>query len=70
MGKQKQNWRLYGGTSKDDNIKELKNHLVSVIDWVSTVFSDVETEMRGLDWERLYETFKKQPYSPQKCRNK
>lgn len=49
---------------KDDNIQELKNYFVSVIDWVSTVFSDVESEMRGLEWGRLYETYKKQPYSP------
>lgn len=51
---------------KDNNIKELKAYFNSVIDWVSTVFSDVESEMRGLEWGRLYETYKKQPYSPQK----
>lgn len=50
---------------KDDNIRELKNYFTSVIDWVSTVFKDVEGEMRGLEWGRLYETYKKQPYSPQ-----
>jgi hypothetical protein len=51
---------------KDDNIKELKTYFTSVIDWVSTVFTDVESEMKGLEWGRLYETYKKQPYSPQK----
>jgi len=50
----------------DDNITELKNYFNSVIDWVSTVFIDVESEMRGLEWGRLYETYRKQPYSPQK----
>jgi hypothetical protein len=50
---------------KDDNIKELKDYFTSVIDWVSTVFKDVEREMCGLEWGRLYETYKKQPYSPQ-----
>lgn len=50
----------------DTNINELKTYFNSVIDWVSTVFTDVESEMRGLDWGRLYETYKKQPYSPQK----
>jgi len=30
------------------------------------VFIDVESEMRGLEWGRLYETHKKQPYDPQK----
>ena len=47
----------------DDNITELKNYFISVIDWVSTVFTDVESEMRGLEWGRLYETYRKQPYN-------
>lgn len=47
----------------DKNITELKNYFISVIDWVSTVFIDVETEMRGLEWGRLYETYRKQPYN-------
>lgn len=51
---------------RDTNINELKNYFNSVIDWVSSVFSDVESEMCGLEWGRLYETYKKQPYSPQK----
>jgi len=51
---------------KATDITELKNYFTSVIDWVSTVFEDVESEMRGLEWGRLYETYKKQPYSPQK----
>lgn len=50
----------------DTNINELKTYFNSVIDWVSTVFTDVESEMRGLEWGRLYETYRKQPYSPQK----
>ena len=50
---------------KDENINELKTYFTSVIDWVSTVFKDVEKEMCGLEWGRLYETYKKQPYSPQ-----
>ena len=47
----------------DTNITELKNYFTAVIDWVSTVFTDVETEMRGLEWGRLYETYSKQPYN-------
>lgn len=34
----------------DDNIKELETYFTSVIDWVSTIFNDVESEMRGLPW--------------------
>jgi len=51
---------------KDTNIKELKNYFNSVIDWVSTIFIDVEKEMQGIEWGRLYETYKKQPFNPKK----
>lgn len=50
----------------DDNINELKTYFNSVIDWVSTVFIDVENEMRGLEWGRLYEIYHNQPYDPKK----
>ena len=36
----------------DDNITELENYFNSVIDWVSTVFTDVDSEMKGLEWGR------------------
>lgn len=48
----------------DDNITELKGYFASVIDWVSSVFLDVEKEMCGLDWGRLYETYCNTPYDP------
>lgn len=48
----------------DTNINELKTYFNSVIDWISGVFSDVESEMRGLEWGRLYETYHKTPYDP------
>ena len=47
----------------DKNITELKNYFTSVIDWVSTVFIDVESEMKGLEYGRLYETYSKKPYN-------
>jgi hypothetical protein len=50
----------------DTNITELKNYFNSVVDWASTAFIDVESEMRGLEWGRLYETYRKNPYSPKK----
>jgi len=49
----------------DADITELKTCFNSVIDWVSTVFIDDEREMCGLEWGRLYETYRKQPYNPQ-----
>jgi len=53
----------------DNNIDELKRYFNSVIDWVSSVFIDVENEMRGLEWGRLYETYHKNSYDPQKISN-
>ena len=49
---------------RDDNINELKTYFNTVISWVSTVFSDVESEMCGLEWGRLYELYHSKPYSP------
>ena len=49
----------------DTNITELKTYFNCVIDWVSTVFLDVESEMRGLEWGNLYETYHHKPYSPE-----
>ncbi len=51
---------------KDKNIDELKKYFNSVIDWVSSVFTDVESEMRGLEWGRLYEEYHKKAYNPAK----
>lgn len=50
----------------DTGIKELKTYFNTVIDWVSGVFSDVESEMRGLEWGRLYEEHHAKSYDPAK----
>ena len=50
----------------DNNITELENCFNSVIDWASTVFKDVEKEMCGLEWGRLYKTYHKKSFSPAK----
>ena len=50
----------------DKNITEVKNYFTSVIDWVSSVFTDVESEMRGLEWGRLYEKHHATAYNPSK----
>ena len=50
----------------DNNINELKTYFNTVIDWVSGVFNDVEKEMCGLEWGRLYETYYKKSYDPKK----
>ena len=48
----------------DNNIKELKSYFSSVIDWVAGTFIDVESEMSGLEWGRLYEEYHKNGYDP------
>lgn len=50
----------------DKNINELKTYFNSVIDWVSTVFTDVHPEMCGLEWGRLYEEYHSKSYHPEK----
>src|SRR3989344_4779827 len=50
----------------DRNIDELKKYFNTVIDWVSSVFTDIENEMRGLEWGRLYEEYQKKAYNPAK----
>jgi hypothetical protein len=54
----------------DTDITELEVYFTSVIDWVSTTFKDVEKEMRGLEWGRLYEQYHSKPYNPTDVSNK
>lgn len=51
---------------KNKDIKELKTYFNKVINWVSTVFTDVENEMCGREWGRLYEQYYKSKYDPTK----
>lgn len=50
----------------DKNIDELKKYFNSVIDWISSIFNDVESEMCGLEWGRLYEQHHKKAYDSKK----
>ena len=54
----------------DDNITELKSYFTSVIDWISGVFIDVESEMKGLNWGELYERYHHNAYSPEEVSKK
>jgi hypothetical protein len=47
-------------------ITELKNYFNSVINWAAGVFTDIESEMRGLEWGRLYEEYHEKVYDPAK----
>lgn len=54
----------------DNNINEVKTYFNTVIDWISSVFIDVEDEMCGLEWGRLYETYHNTAYNPKKISEK
>ncbi len=54
----------------DTNINELVRYFTSVIDWVSAIFTDVEKEMCGIEWGRLYETYKGHGYDPKAISDK
>ncbi len=44
------------------DITELRSYFTKVIDWISSVFTDVESEMRGLEWGRMYKTYHTKTY--------
>ncbi len=54
----------------DNNINELKSYFNSVIDWISSVFSDVDRTMNGLEWGELYEKYYRNPYDPDEVSEK
>lgn len=54
----------------DTDIDDLRDYFNSVINWVSTVFIDVESEMKGLEWGRLYETYHDNEYNPHQVSEK
>ena len=50
----------------DTNINELKTYFNSVIDWADGLFDEVYSEMKSIEWGRLYEIYHKQPYNKKK----
>lgn len=50
----------------DKIIDGVKTYFNSVIDWVSSVFTETEPEMRGIEWGRLYEEYHDKPYNASK----
>ena len=55
---------------RDVSIDELKTYFNTVIDWASSVFDMTESEMCGLEWGRLYETFHNKAYSPKEIHDR
>lgn len=50
----------------DTDINELKNYFNSVIDWIGSIFVNVYSEMKGLEWGELYEKYHSNPYNVSK----
>jgi hypothetical protein len=49
----------------DSSIAELQGYFTTVIDWISAVFTrSPDSEMRGLEWGRLYEEHHAKGYDP------
>ncbi len=47
----------------DTNIDELKNHFVTVINWVGSVFSYTGDYLRDIEWGRLYRQHHSKPFN-------
>lgn len=47
-----------------NDIGEVTSYFESVLNWASTVFTDIEKEMCGLEWGRLYEEYHSTAYDP------
>ncbi len=54
----------------DTDINELKVYFNSVIDWVDGLFADTYSEMKNIEWGRLYESYHKQPYNTKEISKK
>ena len=53
----------------DAGIAEVKTYFDTVIAWVSSVFKNVEPEMRGLEWGRLYREHHSKGYNADNMAN-
>jgi hypothetical protein len=54
----------------DTDIQPVITYFNTVINWVSTIFKDVESEMKGLEWGRLYEKYHSTAYSREELSKK
>lgn len=48
------------------DIEELRTGFTKIIEWISSVFTEVESEMCGLEWGRLYESYNTKKYNAAK----
>lgn len=48
---------------QDLNIQEMKLYFDTIIDWINNTFDKVTPQMKGLEWNRLYEECHLKPYN-------
>ena len=54
----------YMSKHRDDaSIADVRNYFTGVIDWVSSLFVETTTEMRGIEWGRLFRKYHTNPYN-------
>ena len=53
----------------DSDISGVKTYFDTVIAWISSVFNNVESEMRGLEWGRLYREYHSKGYNAENIAN-
>ena len=46
----------------DNNISEVEVYFTNVLNWVESIFPEIENEMRGIEWGRLYELYHSKSY--------
>ncbi len=54
----------------DTNITELKTYFNSIIDWIDGLFDEIHSEMKNIEWGRLYETYHRRPYNQSELNKK
>ena len=47
----------------DDNINELTTYFETVIEWIESVLDEPFSELKGINWGRLYRQYHNKPYS-------
>lgn len=50
----------------DTDINELQTYFNAVVDWINNTFEKVTDYMKGLEWNRLYESYHAKPYDKTK----
>ena len=53
---------------KDSNIEEVTTYFNTVLDWIASVFTDVHSQMKGLEWGRMYELYHNNPYDAEEIK--